>query len=95
MSHNCGCIFAEERHNVFLLPNSRRTLVTRVYEFLIDNFSYDPTSVEMIDIAHATVSLFPSLKVNESCIGGIVRVIYRSKYEIFSLNSCILTGPAV
>lgn len=59
----------------FLSPQSRRSLIKCLVQFIDGEYSGKPTNADITNVCHATINLFSSLKVEKSDIGGIVRIL--------------------
>lgn len=49
-----------------LTQNTRRQLIKRLFDYLKEVYGDDPKPDDKIELAHATVALFPCMKTNES-----------------------------
>lgn len=70
--HNCKAILEEEARNNFLSPSSTKVLVSRLRDYVEMMYSPTPTNGELIEASKMTIDIFPSLKQQNSKIGGIV-----------------------
>lgn len=69
---NGGFIFDEEKRLNFLTKKTRTKLIHLMYMYCIEKVSSTPTKEQMIEFCQAVIVLFPSLKENNSSLGGIV-----------------------
>lgn len=65
-------IIDEEARNAFLTPNSTKFLVSRLRDYVEKVYSSTPTNAELIEVCKMAIEIFPSLKQETSCVGGIV-----------------------
>lgn len=72
---NQDSLFDEHEMLKFLSPQSRRSLIKCLVQFINDEYSGNPTNADITNVCHATINLFSFLKVEKSDIGGIVRIL--------------------
>lgn len=70
-------LFVEENEDK-LSPRSQDTVLKYVLEFIKNQYTLSIRPDDMIQVCKAVIALFPSLKVEDSEIGGIVSFV-RSK----------------
>lgn len=70
--HNCTAIIEEEARNNFLSSCSAKILLYRLRDFVELLYSSNPTNDELIEVSQMTIDIFPSMKLENSKIGGIV-----------------------
>lgn len=54
------------------MKKTRKQLIDLLFEYIREKLSTKPTKDELIELCHTTILLFPSLKTENSEIGGIV-----------------------
>lgn len=79
ISREADSIFMEER--LMGIGKSNRKKVIRIIEqYCFEKVSKSPSVPEIVAICRAVLVLFPSLRENQSNIGGIVCIFYAVLY---------------
>lgn len=85
----------EEKIKNVLSTSSQRFLISQICGYIESEHSLISSDIE--NVCRAAISLFPSLKINNSLIGGIVCAFFLYCEHCFALffNSRIILGRAV